>query len=634
MIFKRPDKEQVKELLLLQIENVCRHLLPNGKIIGNDWVSGSVDGENGKSLRVQIRGDKLGLWIDFATDEKGDIFELWSRTQKVPFVFALKQAEKFLNLHPIEIKTKNFDWDKCVEAFDEIYCKQIAEKRGYSPDFVEYIKNKKLIGIYKGCIAFPVSEEEQAIKCHYKNGDNWIYYPTGLPNYVYKFGEGKDVWLFESQWDALAVADKMGFHEGRVDATFIATRGSQNAHLLQQLKLSYETKVFAFNQNDKKTKNGLNASEKWFNDVIHACPQAKLVKIPNPHKDANDWCKTGIADIQILKLISEETKRSKTGLPPTENLVDFLSREIKKPDEIIEGMLHAGTKMSINGPSKAFKSWALLDLLVSVASGATFWGNQCYKTNVLWVNFEITEAFSQRRLRDVVTAKKLENIPTNITAWNLRGFACGAEEIVQDIIDEVINKNYGVVCIDPVYKMLGDRDENSAGDINNLMNEFERVCRHTGAAVLFAHHYAKGDAAAKEAIDRGSGSGVWARDPDTLIMVTPHEVREHFTVDFTFRNFAPKDSFVIKREHPLMIPVMTEDPTCLRKAGERNVNYETILSCLKGEMTTKEWQMACYNEFNVSRSVFFSKYSYMKTKPNEFKIHQSALNEKWQRMRQ
>src|SRR3954470_23651854 len=38
-----------------------------------------------------------------------------------------------------------------------------------------------------------------------------------------------------------------------------------------------------------------------------------------------------------------------------------------------------------------------------------------------------------------------------------------------------------------------------------------------------AGHFAKGNAAAKETIDRISGSGVFARDPDSLITFTKHE---------------------------------------------------------------------------------------------------------------
>lgn len=35
-------------------------------------------GESGKSLKVCIGGDKAGLWKDFATEQSGDLIDLWA----------------------------------------------------------------------------------------------------------------------------------------------------------------------------------------------------------------------------------------------------------------------------------------------------------------------------------------------------------------------------------------------------------------------------------------------------------------------------------------------------------------------------------------------------------------------------
>jgi regulatory protein RepA len=72
------------------------------------------------------------------------------------------------------------------------------------------------------------------------------------------------------------------------------------------------------------------------------------------------------------------------------------------------------------------------------------------------------------------------------------------------------------VIIDPTYKLLGVADENSATDITALLNIT------TGAAVVLTGHFAKGNASTKETIDLISGSGVFARDPDSLVVFTRH----------------------------------------------------------------------------------------------------------------
>lgn len=48
------------------------------------------------------------------------------------------------------------------------------------------------------------------------------------------------------------------------------------------------------------------------------------------------------------------------------------------PPQIIEGVLHQGCKMILGGTSKSNKSWCLLDLAVTVASGEKLSSRQYY----------------------------------------------------------------------------------------------------------------------------------------------------------------------------------------------------------------------------------------------------------------
>jgi len=59
------------------------------------------------------------------------------------------------------------------------------------------------------------------------------------------------------------------------------------------------------------------------------------------------------------------------------------------------------------------------------------------------------------------------------------------------------------------------------------------------AAIGFAHHFAKGNSSEKGSIDRASGSGVWAREPDALLMITPLD-EENYTLEMHLRNFPQK----------------------------------------------------------------------------------------------
>ncbi len=75
------------------------------------------------------------------------------------------------------------------------------------------------------------------------------------------------------------------------------------------------------------------------------------------------------------------------------------------------------------------------------------------------------------------------------------------------------------MILDPAYKVLGNGDENANRGIAGLMNELEALARSSGAAVIVAHHFAKGGSANKEAMDPMSGAGAWACDPDSILVL-------------------------------------------------------------------------------------------------------------------
>jgi RecA-family ATPase len=67
----------------------------------------------------------------------------------------------------------------------------------------------------------------------------------------------------------------------------------------------------------------------------------------------------------------EIPQSKKFNLPAIENLATSLAGPpIEIPPEIIEGVLHQGSKAVLGSNSKARKTWILLDLALSVASGS------------------------------------------------------------------------------------------------------------------------------------------------------------------------------------------------------------------------------------------------------------------------
>src|SRR5690606_31031079 len=160
------------------------------------------------------------------------------------------------------------------------------------------------------------------------------------------------------------------------------------------------------------------------------------------------------------------------------------------------------------------------------AEGREWLGWKCAQGRVLYVNLELDRASALHRFKDVYKALNWqpENID-NIDIWNLRGKSVPMDKLAPKLIRRAAKKNYIAVIIDPIYKVLTG-DENSAEQMAHFTNQFDKVCTELGSSVIYCHHHSKGSQGSKKSMDRASGSGVFARDPDALIDLTELELTE------------------------------------------------------------------------------------------------------------
>lgn len=214
-------------------------------------------------------------------------------------------------------------------------------------------------------------------------------------------------------------------------------------------------------------------------------------------------------------------------LPDVESLSDFINNPPELADCLIENVLRKGHKMLISGPSKAGKSFLLLELCVAIAEGKEWLGWQCSQGRVLYVNLELDRASCYHRIKDVYNTMGIEPVNAgNIDMWHLRGKAMGMDNLAPRLIRRAIKRQYSAVIIDPIYKVITG-DENAADQMAKFCNQFDRVAAELGCAVIYCHHHSKGEQGQKRAQDRASGSGVFARDPDALIDMIELEIDDY-----------------------------------------------------------------------------------------------------------
>lgn len=87
---------ELSDLLWNQVERVAKYLLPNGKRESHEWVAGSINGESGKSLKVNLAGKKV--WSDFAEGTTGDLLDLWVAVRDCGLHQAMTEAKEFLGI--------------------------------------------------------------------------------------------------------------------------------------------------------------------------------------------------------------------------------------------------------------------------------------------------------------------------------------------------------------------------------------------------------------------------------------------------------------------------------------------------------------------------------------------------------
>lgn len=214
----------------------------------------------------------------------------------------------------------------------------------------------------------------------------------------------------------------------------------------------------------------------------------------------------------------------------------------------IDGILRRGHKMLIAGPSKAGKTFLEIELAIATAEGTTWCGYQCRQGRVLFINLEVDEASFIHRIKDVYEGMnvKPDNLD-NIVTLNLRGISRPLDKLAPILVNRIKKTKVDMVILDPIYKVIIG-DENSASDMANFCNQFDYICNETGVSMVYCHHHSKGNKSNMNAMDRASGSGVFARDPDAILdlleVKTPLDVYINdpqttaWKLEFTLREFA------------------------------------------------------------------------------------------------
>lgn len=529
-------------------------LLPGGKRVGKVWQCGGVDGGPGKSMGVELDGEKQGVWHDRATGETGRILKLFELTRGLKFKEAVEQASEFCRMgkpedtapapdrridascfdfeHPEPATPSGIpaykspapqatviDWSRCVGEFTPEKAAELCEWRGYSAEIVRWMVQHELIGCFQGNFAFPVHNAKGHVTAiHHKSGDGWFYYPKGAETAPLIIGSpthALHTLAFESQWDAFSVLDRLGVHEpdnAGIYAAYITRSATSNTDISKHAIVN----LIAVNQNDPKEKKGKDGvtrpntnkegrtpSEEWLHRIStsrNKITQFAVFEPPLKFKDANDWIREDQPEhIEVFKKVIENSKNPI--LKSTRSVGQLLNYKTKDDPNALIGhenrFLSKGGSWMIIGPSGIGKSTLITSLCIHAGAGVSWHGltfRRPLKTLVIQAENDDGDLAEMLAGGCATVRKEFSDAQFKAMGKNLM-FEQVTDKIGEKFVrwlEEIIRESGAeLVVIDPLLSFIGDDISQQKVVSQFFCHWLQPVLHRTGAICILIHHTGK-----------------------------------------------------------------------------------------------------------------------------------------------
>lgn len=331
--------KKLGEMLAARVDDFVRPLLPNGEEKSGEWCVGSIGGEAGSSLKINL---KSGLWKDWADDSAGgDLLDLYAAVKKKPLGVAMRECAKWLGIEQVTWgKRKVREGFSQVEKLDTFRALSKAPEvgtwlaaRGFSPEVIAKYRIFADVGGGGANVVFPYMEKADETAYHLKFRDTrqkrvWTSKNTrrGLYGWHALNPQVRNVMLVEGEPDVLAAAT-YGFEVLGIPAG----GGGGNQHEWIESEWDELTRfdtIYLAIESD-------GAGMKAIHELSERLGRERCRVVKMPYKDMNLCLQKGISKADIVARISEART-----LDPIElkNAVDFT-------DEVIERFHPPNKKM-------------------------------------------------------------------------------------------------------------------------------------------------------------------------------------------------------------------------------------------------------------------------------------------------
>lgn len=209
------------------------------------------------------------------------------------------------------------------------------------------------------------------------------------------------------------------------------------------------------------------------------------------------------------------------------------AEEIRQPEWIIPG-LRAGQVALVTAPGGTGKSFLLLEIAMSVASGQTLIPGLEVKSagKVCLLNFEDDNLDIRQRGNAILRHfLHLDPSPENLYVASMSGHTLSLLDGRGEINEEDVLwlkeqcKDMRLVVLDPL-SHLHTADENSASQMSKLIQVLKGIGRETGTGIMISHHTGKAAALNGQGDLQQSARGSSALVDASRIVMTLHRPKD------------------------------------------------------------------------------------------------------------
>lgn len=483
---KEPDN--IKTLLLARLHEAVVYLFPEGKQKHQQYFIGDVQGNPGKSLVIELAGERAGVWIDFATGEAGDIVDLWAAVHhlsaKQHFVQVKDSVHQWLHLPATEPKKPvkplaaeppmdtlgppSFKWDyqdaegnliACVYRYDPPEGKvfrpwDVKARAVKAPDPRPLYNLPKIVNAHQVILV----EGEKAAEALIQQGVVATTAMNGSHAPVEKTDwsplKGKDILIWPDQ-------DEPGYLYADKAAKAIAAIGANSVAILTLPD---------------------NTPHKW---------------------DAWDAVAAGIDVHAWIEQCERDVIETATGIPHYA-LSSLLNDHSPMPEDLIAPrVLTPGGLLVLGGAPKVGKSDFMLSWLTHMAAGEDFLGlTPKAPLKVFYLQAEVQYHYLRERIQQLRLPQTLLNQAQD-KLWMTPQLKCllndhGVYQVKRTL--EALQKKGGidVLVLDPIRNLFDGGEEGNSENDNSAMLYFlrERVeplrqLLNPNAGIILVHHTKK-----------------------------------------------------------------------------------------------------------------------------------------------